>query len=53
MLRYEEAVESKPRCEQRRIGVFSPKLKRRLPLFFWDSHDAWLLRQPQVGARAA
>jgi hypothetical protein len=43
MLRYERAVETKRRPGQRRIEVFSPKIKRRLTLFSWDSHDAWLL----------
>lgn len=43
MLHYERAVESKRRPGQRRIEVFSPKIKRRVTLFSWDSHDAWLL----------
>jgi hypothetical protein len=43
MLHYEKAVESKRRSGQRRIEVFSPKIKRRLTLFSRDSHDAWLL----------
>jgi hypothetical protein len=43
MLHYEKAVESKRRPGQRRIEVFSPKIKRRLTLFSRDSHDAWLL----------
>ena len=28
---------------QRRIEVYSPKLKRRVTLFSWASYDAWLL----------
>ena len=43
MLHYEKAVESKRRPGQRRIEVFSPKIKRRLTLFSRYSHDAWLL----------
>ena len=43
MLHYEKAVESKRRPGQRRIEVFSPKIKRRLTLFSRDSHDAWLV----------
>jgi hypothetical protein len=43
MLRYEHSVEMKRRPWQRRIEVFSPKLKRRLSLYSRDAHDAWLL----------
>ena len=43
MLHYERAVETKRRPGERRIEVFSPKIKRRLTLFSWESHDAWLL----------
>ena len=52
MLRYERAVESKRRPGQRRIEVFSPKIKRRLTLFSWDSHDAWLLLEADPTVRA-
>lgn len=52
MLRYERAVESKRRPGQRRIEVFSPKIKRRLTLFSWDSQDAWLLLEADPPVRA-
>jgi hypothetical protein len=52
MLRYERAAETKRRPGQRRIEVFSPKIKRRLTLFSWDSHDAWLLLEADSSVRA-
>jgi len=51
MLRFERAVETKRRPGQRRIEVFSPKIKRRLTLFSWDSHDAWLLLEADPTVR--
>jgi hypothetical protein len=52
MQRYERTVESKRRPGQRRIEVFSPKIKRRLTLFSRDSHDAWLLLEADPTVRA-
>jgi hypothetical protein len=52
MLHYERAVESKRRPGQRRIEVFSPKIKRRLTLFSWDAHDAWLLLEADPTVQA-
>lgn len=43
MLSYEKPIEISRRPWQRRIEVYSPKLKRRLTLFSWAAHDAWLL----------
>ena len=43
MQTYEKPVEIKRRPWQRRIEVYSPKLKRRLTLFSWAAHDAWVL----------
>ena len=43
MLSYEKPIELSRRPWQRRIEVYSPKLKRRLTLFSWAAHDAWLL----------
>lgn len=43
MLTYEKPIEIKRRPWQRRIEVFSPKLKRRLTFFSSAGHDAWLL----------
>jgi hypothetical protein len=40
---YAQAVEVKRRPWQRRIEVFSPKLRRRLTLFSRDAQDAWIL----------
>jgi hypothetical protein len=40
---YEKPIESSRRPWQRRIEVYSPKLKRRVTLFSWAAHDAWLL----------
>src|SRR6266478_2628036 len=40
---YEKPIEVSRRPWQRRIEVYSPKLKRRVTLFSWASHDAWLL----------
>jgi hypothetical protein len=42
-LEYAQAVEVKRRPWQRRIEVFSPKLRRRLTLFSRDAQDAWIL----------
>jgi hypothetical protein len=52
MLHYERAVETKRRSAQRRIEVFSPKIKRRLTLFSWDAHDAWLLLEADPTVQA-
>ena len=52
MLHCEKAVESKRRQGQRRIEVFSPKIKRRLTLFSRDSHDAWLLLEADPTVQA-
>jgi hypothetical protein len=43
MLSYEKPIEISRRPWQRRIEVYSPKLKRRVTLFSWAAHDAWLL----------
>ncbi len=43
MLTYEKPIEVSRRPWQRRIEVYSPKLKRRLTLFSSAAHDAWLL----------
>jgi len=43
MLSYEKPIEISRRPWQRRIEVYSPKLKLRLTLFSWAAHDAWLL----------
>jgi hypothetical protein len=40
---YEKPIEVSRRPRQRRIEVYSPKLKRRVTLFSWAAHDAWLL----------
>jgi hypothetical protein len=40
---YAQPVEVKRRPWQRRIEVFSPKLRRRLTLFSRDAQDAWIL----------
>jgi hypothetical protein len=40
---YEKPIEISRRPWQRRIEVYSPKLKRRVTLFSWAAHDAWLL----------
>jgi hypothetical protein len=51
-LEYAQAVEVKRGRWQRRIEVFSPKLRRRLTLFSWDAQDAWILLEadPHVHA---
>jgi hypothetical protein len=51
MLRYERAVEAKRRPGQRRIEVYSPKIRRRITLFSWDAHDAWLLLEADPAVR--
>jgi hypothetical protein len=43
MLEDAQAIEIKRRPWQRRIEVFSPKLRRRLTLFSRDAQDAWIL----------
>ena len=43
MLHYDKPIEMSRRPWQRRIEVYSPKLKRQLTLFSWAAHDAWLL----------
>jgi hypothetical protein len=40
---YDRPLEASRRPWQRRIEVFSPKLGRRLTLFSYAAHDAWLL----------
>jgi len=52
MLHYERAVEVKRRPWQRHIEVYSPKIKRRLTLFSWDAHDAWLLLEAGPSVQA-
>jgi hypothetical protein len=52
MLHYERAVETKRPAGSRRIEIFSPKIKRRLTLFSWDTHDAWLLLEADPTVRA-
>jgi hypothetical protein len=52
MLHYDRAVETKRPVGARRIEVFSPKIKRRLTLFSWDAHDAWLLLEADPTVRA-
>lgn len=42
-LSYEKPIAISRRPWQRRIEVYSPKLKRRMTLFSWAAHDAWLL----------
>ncbi|MDP9083844.1 MAG: hypothetical protein M3N50_08770 [Pseudomonadota bacterium] len=51
MLHYDRAVETKRPAGARRIEVFSPKIKRRLTLFSWDAHDAWLLLEADPTVR--
>jgi hypothetical protein len=43
MVHYQTPLEISRRPWQRRIEVYSPKLKRRLTLFSRAAHDAWLL----------
>jgi hypothetical protein len=52
MLHYERAVETKRPTGSRRIEIFSPKIKRRLTLFSWNTHDAWLLLEADPTVRA-
>jgi hypothetical protein len=52
MLHYERAVETKRPAGSRRIEVFSPKIKHRLTLFSWNTHDAWLLLEADPTVRA-
>jgi hypothetical protein len=40
---YDRPLEASRRPWQRRTEVFSPKLGRRLTLFSYAAHDAWLL----------
>jgi hypothetical protein len=40
---YEKPIEVSRRPRQRRIEIYSPKLKRRVTLFSWAAHDAWVL----------
>jgi hypothetical protein len=40
---YEKPIEISRRPWQRRIEVYSPKLRRRVTLFSREAHDAWLL----------
>ena len=51
MLHYERAVEIKRPAGSRRIEIFSPKIKRRLTLFSWRTHDAWLLPEADPTVR--
>ena len=48
---YERAVETKRPAGSRRIEVFSPKSRRRLTLFSWSTHDAWLLLEADPTVR--
>jgi hypothetical protein len=52
MLRYEKPIETRRRPLQRRIEVYSPKIKRRVTLFSRAAHDAWVLLEadPKVSA---
>jgi hypothetical protein len=52
MLHYERAVETKRPAGSRRIEIFSPKIKRWLKLFSWNTHDAWLLLEADPAVRA-
>ena len=49
---YETPVEIKRRPWQRRIEVFSPKLRRRLTLFSRDAQEAWILLEADSHVRA-
>jgi hypothetical protein len=48
---YEQPIEVSRRPRQRRIEVFSPKLKRRVRLFSWAAHDAWVLLEADPAVR--
>jgi hypothetical protein len=52
MLHYDKPIEMSRRPWQRRIEVYSPKLKRRLTLFSWAAHDAWLLLEADAAVKA-
>jgi hypothetical protein len=52
MLHYEKPIEMSRRPWQRRIEVYSPKLERRLTLFSWAAHDAWLLLEADPAVKA-
>jgi len=43
MLSREKPIEMSRRPWQRRIEVYSPKLKRRPTLFLWGAQNAWFL----------
>jgi hypothetical protein len=43
VVHYEHPLEVSRRPWQRRIEVYSPKLRRRMTLFSMQAHDAWLL----------
>jgi hypothetical protein len=51
-LSYEKPIEVSRRPRQRRIEVYSPKLKRRITLFSWAAHDAWLLLEADPAVKA-
>jgi hypothetical protein len=51
-LHFERAVETNRPSGPRRIKIFSPKIKRRLTLFSWNAHDAWLLLEADPTVRA-
>jgi hypothetical protein len=51
-LEFAQAVEVKRGRWQRRIEVFSPKLRRRLTLFSWDAQDAWILLEADPNVHA-
>jgi hypothetical protein len=51
MLHYVRAVEIKRPAGSRRIEIFGPKIKRRLTLFSWRTHDAWLLLEADPTVR--
>jgi hypothetical protein len=49
---YEKPIEVSRRPWQRRIEVYSPKLRRRVTLFSWAAHDAWLLLEADPAVKA-
>jgi hypothetical protein len=49
---YEMPIEISRRPWQRRIEVYSPKLRRRVTLFSWAAHDAWLLLEADPAVKA-
>ena len=51
MTSYEHGIEMTRRPWQRRIEVYSPKLRRRLTLFSQAAHQAWLLLEADPKVR--